>query len=572
MKRSNYCGALRSSDIGREVVLQGWVSRVRDLGGLSFLDLRDREGLVQVVLPPEAPEVKNEYVVQITGVVRARPEGMTNAKIASGEIEVAASALVVLSEAKTPPFPIDPSWRGEDDPTERTSEELRIAYRYLDLRRQPMLERMRLRHRVSKLIWDFLDSQGFIQVETPLLTRSTPEGARDYLVPSRLEPGHFYALPQSPQLFKQMLMVAGFDRYFQIARCFRDEDLRRDRQPDFTQLDLEMSFVEVDDVLGLNERLLAQIFNLIGVDIPLPLPRISYREALDRFGSDRPDPRLGLEFREVTEWFKGGSFALFANADCVKVLPVPKALSRREIEDLEAIGKRAGLGGLAWSRIEEGGVSGGISRHIPPELLNQLELVPGTTLLFGAGEWRSVCLGLGAVRNRLAEVLELEPTGFHAWWVVDFPLFEPTEEGGLTYSHNPFVAPHEEDLALLESDPFAVRGLAYDLVLNGSEIAGGSLRNHRVNYQLAVLGILGIGEEAAWEQFGFLLGALGSGAPPHGGIAWGLDRLLAILSQAESIREVIAFPKNQSGRDPLTGAPAQVSTAQLEELSLAVKK
>lgn len=553
------------------------MNRRRDLGGLIFIDLRDREGLVQVVINPGSPAYKNaervrsEWVLRVEGSVRARPADQINPKLKSGKIEVAAELLEVLSEAKTPPFPLDAAWRGEAEA--EINEDLRLKYRFLDLRRKEMQEKLGLRHRTTKAIWDFLDNEGFIQVETPFLTRSTPEGARDYLVPFRQEPGSFYALPQSPQLFKQMLMVAGLDRYFQIARCFRDEDLRKDRQPDFTQLDIEMSFADQEDILSLNERLMSHVFRqALSHELPLPFPRMTYAGAMNKYGSDKPDLRFGLEFADLTGLFKEGQFRAFAGAEAVKALVVPRAVSRKDIDRLEAVAKRQQAAGLSWARVEESGFSGGIAKFLEPIRDRVLPLTgakPGDTLLFVAGPWKTAVDALGTVRLELGEMLGLIGEGYKFLWVVDFPLLEfDQEKKTYTYMHHPFTSPNPGDLPLLDTDPGRVRALAYDLVLNGSEVGGGSIRIHRQELQTKMFRVLGISDEEAKEKFGFFLEALSFGAPPHGGIAWGLDRLLAMMSGASSIREVIAFPKNKEGRDPLTGAPSRVSREQLAELGL----
>lgn len=576
MRRTLYCGNLREQYVGQNVVLEGWVNRRRDLGGLIFIDLRDREGIVQVVVHPNSPcfaeanQVRSEWVVRIEGVVRKRPSEQVNPKLQTGAVEVAAEGLVVLSEARTPPFPIDAGWRGEAD--QSVNEEVRLKNRVVDLRRKRLHENLRLRHKVIAAIYRFLDQEGFISLETPYLTRSTPEGARDFLVPSRLEPGHFYALPQSPQLFKQMLMVAGYDRYFQIARCFRDEDLRADRQPDFTQLDLEMSFVTQEDIIDLNERLAAYVVReTLGVELSVPFPRLTYAEVMNRYGSDKPDLRFGLELSDVTEVFRGGEFRAFAAAETVKALVVPGLLPRKEIDELEAIAKAKGAAGLAWARMENGTLTGGISKFIPSELLENLDITEGQTLLLVAGPWRKTVESLGAVRLELGKRLGLIEPGFKFLWVVDFPLLEwDEEEGRWTYMHHPFTSPNLNDLHLLETDPGKVRAYAYDFVFNGSEVGGGSIRIHRRDLQERMFAQLGIGPAEAREKFGFLLEALSYGAPPHGGIAWGLDRFVANLAGEESIREVIAFPKNKEGKEPLTGAPAPVDEAQLKAVGLAV--
>ncbi len=577
MRRTLYCGELREEHANQTVVLEGWVNRRRDLGGLIFIDLRDREGLIQVVINPDAPcfheasRVRSEWVLRVEGRVQLRPVDQINPRVATGAVEVVATHLEVLSEAKTPPFPIDAGWRSEED--QHVTEEVRLKNRVVDLRRKRLHRNLRLRHQVIAAIYRFLDGEGFISIETPYLTRSTPEGARDFLVPSRLEPGHFYALPQSPQLFKQMLMVAGYDRYFQIARCFRDEDLRADRQPDFTQLDMEMSFVTQEDIISLNERLAAYILHeTLGQELALPFPRLTYAEVMNRYGSDKPDLRFGLELQDVTEAFKGGEFRAFASAEVVKALVVPGLLSRREIEELEALAKTKGAAGLAWARFESGVLSGGIAKFVPPSLLEKLAVQEGQTLLFVAGPWRKAVESLGLVRLELGRRLGLIGSGFKFLWVVDFPLLEWDEEAGRwTYMHHPFTSPNLDDLHLLEANPGQVRAYAYDFVLNGSEIGGGSIRIHQRDLQERMFALLGIRPEEAQQKFGFLLEALSYGAPPHGGIAWGLDRFVAHLAGEESIREVIAFPKNKEGKETLTGAPAPVDEAQLIALGLALR-
>lgn len=575
-------GELRATDAGKTVKLMGWVHRRRDHGGLIFIDLRDRSGLVQLVVDPQLEEIfllaeklRSEFVISIQGQVRIRPEGTVNLKLKTGEVEVLVESLEILNESKTPPIQLD---------AEQSDENLRLRYRYLDLRRQPMQENIILRHRVVKLIRDFLDTEGFLEIESPMLTRSTPEGARDYLVPSRVHPGEFYALPQSPQLFKQLLMVSGMEKYFQIARCFRDEDLRADRQPEFTQVDIELSFVEQDDILALMEKLMVQILQLVGRKAQMPLPRLTYREAMERFGSDRPDLRFGLELCNVTDLVADSQFGVFAKTVAsggqVRGICVPEASSftRRQLDDLVATAQEFGAKGLAWIALDEDGFRSPITKFFNPEQLEAIrERMGGKTgdlLIFVADKPQVTMEVLGRLRLELGKSLNLiDKDRWELLWVVDFPLLQYDEEEKRYQAvHHPFTSPRPEDLELLETAPGQVRAQAYDLVLNGIELGGGSIRIHRRELQERMFSALNISPSEAEEKFGFLLEAFSYGAPPHGGIALGLDRLIMLLAAAPSIRDVIAFPKTQSASCLLTGAPSSVDARQLRELHLNIKE
>jgi aspartyl-tRNA synthetase len=584
LKRTDYCGDLRRMDVDRAVTLLGWVQRRRDLGGLIFVELRDRQGIVQVVFNPElnqeahekAQSLRSEFVVGVKGKVVTRPEGTANPKLKTGEIEVIAQELKILNSSKNPPFLI------EDD--EEVAENVRLQYRYLDLRRPRLQQNLILRHRVAKEVRNYFDSLGFLEVETPMLTKSTPEGARDYLVPSRVNPGHFYALPQSPQLFKQILMISGFDRYFQIVRCFRDEDLRSDRQPEFTQIDVEMSFVTVEDIQRTMEGLMVHVFKtILGVEVKTPFPHLTYEEAMSRYGVDKPDMRFGMELREVTSLLKHSSFRIFREAiergEVIKAINVKggSSFSRKEIDDLNPVVYAYGAKGLISAKVSPNGWQSAIQKSVTDEERKKveeiLEAAEDDLLLFMAGPSKVVNQSLANLRLHLGQKLRLIPSDAYRFvWILDFPLLEYDEgEKRFVAVHHPFTASKDEDIEKLQNHPEQVKAKAYDLVLNGSEIGGGSIRNHLREVQSLVFEKLGMGEEEAKERFGFLLEALQYGTPPHGGIAFGFDRLIMILSHSESIRDVIAFPKTQKATDLMTDAPSKVDPKQLEELSIKLK-
>ena len=569
MLRSHSAGTLRSSDIGGRVKLAGWVARRRDHGGVAFIDLRDYSGSVQVVISDEkvAAALRAEWCVLIEGVVTKRPSGNENTALPTGEIEINCESLEVLSEAAALPFPVD---SGE---VVNVGEEVRLKYRYLDLRREGPSSAIRLRSKVTSIIRSVMDSEGFLDIETPYLTRSTPEGARDFLVPVRLQPGSWYALPQSPQLFKQLLMVAGMERYYQIARCFRDEDFRADRQPEFTQLDIEMSFVDQSDVLAVAEKILKEVFKkTLDIDIALPITHMTYHEALRRFGSDKPDLRFGNELVDVTDFFKETSFRVFqAEFVGAVVMPNGAASPRRELDAWQDWAKARGAKGLAYILVGEDGSLGGpvaknLSERESKEIASFVGAKNGDAIFFAAGEPSSSLQLLGAVRLEIGERCNLiAEDQWKFLWVVDAPMFEATESGGWTAVHHPFTGPKPEYEKSFKNDPKSALAYAYDIVLNGNEIGGGSIRIHKREIQQAVFDVIGLTKQEAESKFGFLLEAFNYGPPPHGGIALGLDRLCALLAGAESIREVIAFPKTASGADPLTGAPTPITTAQRRE-------
>ena len=588
--RSHYCGDLNREQVGQEVSLSGWVHRRRDHGGVIFIDLRDRSGLIQVVIDPDNPETfrlaeqaRSEFVLRVEGRVRPRPEGTENPDMPTGEVEVLARVLTILNSSETPPIQLDD--HGRD-----AAEELRLRYRYIDLRRPEMQERLRQRSRITRNLRNFLDAHGFLDIETPILTKSTPEGARDYLVPSRTHPGEFFALPQSPQLFKQLLMMSGMDRYYQIARCFRDEDLRADRQPEFTQLDIEVSFMDEDELMDLTEEMIRRLFReILGAELPNPLPRLTYAESMRRFGSDRPDLRVPLELIDVADLMTEVDFKVFAGPakdpeGRVVALRLPKGgeLSRKAIDDYGQFVGIYGAKGLAYIKVNDWtgqgreGLQSPILKFLPDAavagIMARTGAQDGDLIFFGADKANVVNEAIGALRVKLGQDLGLMAEGWHPLWVVDFPMFErEPHTGRWTALHHPFTSPKEDQIGLLESDPGACLSRAYDMVLNGTEIGGGSIRIHREEVQRQVLKLLAISDEQAEDRFGFLLRALKYGCPPHGGLAFGMDRLVMLMTGASSIRDVMAFPKTQTAACLLTSAPSPVDQAQLNELALRVK-
>ncbi len=575
MLRSHGAGSIRSGNIGESVTLAGWVARRRDHGGVAFIDLRDASGNVQVVISDEAVAgaLRAEWCVVVQGKVAKRPAGNENLGIPTGEIEVICESLEVLSEAAPLPFPVD---SGENV---NVSEEIRLKYRYLDLRRETQSKALRLRSKVTSIIRSVMDELEFLEIETPYLTRSTPEGARDFLVPVRLQPGSWYALPQSPQLFKQLLMVAGMEKYYQIARCFRDEDFRADRQPEFTQLDIEMSFGDQSDVIAVAERIIHSVFkDSIGYEVPLPIPHMTYHEALRRFGSDKPDLRFGNELVDATDFFKDTTFRVF-QADFVGAVVMPGGASspRRELDAWQDWAKARGAKGLAYILVgDDGALSGPVAKNLSEKesagIAAHVGAANGDAIFFAAGDRTSSLNLLGAVRLEIGERCNLiDKDAWKFLWVVDAPMFEQTDSGGWTAVHHPFTGPKPEFEKTFQSDPASALAYAYDIVLNGSEIGGGSIRIHRRDIQQAVFDVIGLTKEEAESKFGFLLEAFNYGPPPHGGIALGLDRLCALLAGADSIREVIAFPKTASGGDPLTGAPTPITDAQRKETGVDFK-
>lgn len=585
MRRTHTCGQLRKSDVGKEVVLMGWVQRRRDHGGVIFIDFRDRTGLTQIVFNPEisasvhekAQVLRSEFVIGIRGTVVARPDEMVNQKMDTGEVEVFVCELKILSHAQTPVFQIED--RAE------ASESIRLQHRHLDLRRPQLQKNLIARHTAARAVRDYLNDRGFLDIETPFLTKSTPEGARDYLVPSRVNPGSFYALPQSPQLFKQLLMISGFDRYYQIVRCFRDEDLRADRQPEFTQIDMELSFVGEDDIMEITEGLIKEVFKKVrDLDIKIPFDRITYEDSMARFGIDRPDMRFGLELCDISDIVRDTGFKVFAsavkNGGLVKAINAKgcSGMSRKEIDELTEFAAIYRAKGLAWIKVKENEWQSPIAKFFTDAeraaLKERLNMEVGDLIFFVADSVKVTNEALGQLRNELARRLNLIDSNIYRFvWVTHFPLLEYDEtEKRYQALHHPFTAPLEEDMDKLESDPLNIRSRAYDMVLNGTEIGGGSIRIHSTELQERILKLLGIGKEEAQEKFGFLLNALASGTPPHGGLAFGFDRLVMLLCQEDSIRDVIAFPKTQKATCLLTDAPSVPTTAQLQELSIKVLK
>ncbi|MGI5851988.1 MAG: aspartate--tRNA ligase [Caldicoprobacterales bacterium] len=586
LKRTHMCGELTSQNLGQEVVLMGWVQRRRDLGGLIFVTLRDRTGIIQLVFDQEESEslfhkasgLRSEYVIASRGDVVSRAPEAINPKMATGSIEIKVKELKILSRSETPPFYIEDNIN--------VGEALRYKYRYLDLRRPEMQKNLMMRHRIANSVRNFLNDRRFLEIETPMLTKSTPEGARDYLVPSRVHAGKFYALPQSPQLFKQLLMLSGYDRYYQIARCFRDEDLRADRQPEFTQIDIEMSFVEIEDILAINEEMIAEVFRqVLDIEISLPLKRITYKDAMERYGLDKPDTRFGLELVDISSLVVDSGFKVFSNTvrdggsvRGINVRGCGSKFSRREIDSLGEYVKTYRAKGLAWINYSEDGIRSPIAKFLEQEeidaIIKHMDANVGDLLLFIADKDEVVFQALGNLRLELGRKLELIPIDqYDLLWVTEFPLFEyDEEEDRFVAKHHPFTSPMDEDMDLLDSDPEKVRAKAYDMVLNGNEIGGGSIRIHNTEIQERMFKALGFTLDEAWDQFGFLMEAFKYGTPPHGGIAYGLDRIAALLAGRATIRDVIAFPKVQNASDLMTNAPSEVDAKQLKELHIAIEK